>query len=69
MKTCNKDQFGLDILNALGIASEGARKIVLTIQLGDIVTVEVNRRLSNDGAGKIKELMQEKYTFSVKAKR
>lgn len=62
------DQFGIDILNALGIPKTGARKIVLTIAVGDIVTVEVDRYLLKNEAKQITEFMKDKYTFDVRAK-
>ena len=63
-----RGQFGIDILKILCIPSTGARRIALTVEVDDIVRVDIERLLYKDEAKKIKEIMMEHYVFNVKGK-
>jgi len=65
-RALGKDQFGIDILNILGIPSKGVRKLVLTVEVNDIVRVDLERWLYKDEAKRIPELMKENYVFDVR---
>ena len=60
-----KDQFGIDLLKSLGIPSIGVRKLVLTVEVNDIVRVEIEKNVYKDEARRIRGIMKENYVFDV----